>query len=131
MRFVDIEEARAAAGLRLVIAGNVSSPWSQAAMGIFDLMGAIFNFLVTCVGIACALGTWGTAVMIASVHRATWPLVLSAGVGVAPVEPDHLGVGGLSPVLPGRSHPQAFVRVDLVVVLKPASELLHDAGRAV
>ena len=39
MRFVDIEEARAAQGLRLVIAGNVPSPWSQAAMGIFDLKG--------------------------------------------------------------------------------------------
>jgi glutathione S-transferase len=39
MRFVDIEEARAASGLRLVIAGNVPSPWSQAAMGIFDLKG--------------------------------------------------------------------------------------------
>jgi len=39
MRFVDIEEARAAAGLRLVIAGNVPSPWSQAAMGIFDIKG--------------------------------------------------------------------------------------------
>ena len=39
MRFVDIEEARAAPGLRLVIAGNVPSPWSQAAMGIFDMKG--------------------------------------------------------------------------------------------
>jgi glutathione S-transferase len=39
MRFVDIEEARAASGLRLVIAGNVPSPWSQAAMGIFDIKG--------------------------------------------------------------------------------------------
>lgn len=39
MRFVDIEEARAAQGLRLVIAGNVPSPWSQGAMGIFDLKG--------------------------------------------------------------------------------------------
>jgi glutathione S-transferase len=39
MRFVDVEEARAAPGLRLVIAGNVPSPWSQAAMGIFDLKG--------------------------------------------------------------------------------------------
>jgi hypothetical protein len=39
MRFADIEEARAAPGLRLVIAGNIPSPWSQAAMGIFDLKG--------------------------------------------------------------------------------------------
>jgi hypothetical protein len=45
--------------------------------------GAIFDFLVTCVGIACAVGTWGTAVMIASVHKVTWPLVLSAGIVIA------------------------------------------------
>ena len=45
--------------------------------------GAIFTFLVTSVGVGCAIGTWGTAVMIASVHKATWPLVLSAGIVIA------------------------------------------------
>jgi hypothetical protein len=44
---------------------------------------AIFNFLVTCLGVACAVGTWGTAVMIASVHKVTWPLVLNAGIVIA------------------------------------------------
>ena len=44
---------------------------------------AIFRFLVVGVGAGCALGTWGTAVMIASVHKVTWPLVLSAGIVVA------------------------------------------------
>ena len=44
---------------------------------------AIFRFLVVGVGVGCALGTWGTAVMIASVHKVTWPLVLSAGIVVA------------------------------------------------
>jgi glutathione S-transferase len=39
MRFVEIEEARAARGLRIVIAGGVPSPWSQAAMGLFDMKG--------------------------------------------------------------------------------------------
>ncbi|MEO5768006.1 MAG: hypothetical protein ABIS92_06610 [Polyangia bacterium] len=39
MRFVGIEEARSAPGLRLVIAGGVPSPWSQAAMGLFDIKG--------------------------------------------------------------------------------------------
>jgi glutathione S-transferase len=39
VRFVELEEARAASGLRLVIATNVPSPWSQAAMGLFDLKG--------------------------------------------------------------------------------------------
>jgi glutathione S-transferase len=37
MRFVELEEARAARGLRLVVAGRFPSPWSQAAMGLFDL----------------------------------------------------------------------------------------------
>jgi glutathione S-transferase len=37
MRFVDIEEARAARGLCIVIAGGLPSPWSQAAMGLFDM----------------------------------------------------------------------------------------------
>ena len=45
--------------------------------------GAIFCFLVTCLGVACAVGTWGTAVMIASVHKVTWPLVLSAAIVAA------------------------------------------------
>ena len=39
MRFVELEEARQASGLRLVIATNVPSPWSQAAMGLFDMKG--------------------------------------------------------------------------------------------
>ena len=45
--------------------------------------GAIFTFLVSGVGIACGLGTWGTAVMIASVHKVTWPLVLNAAIVIA------------------------------------------------
>ena len=39
MRFVELEEARQASGLRLVIATNVPSPWSQAALGLFDMKG--------------------------------------------------------------------------------------------
>lgn len=33
--FVDLETARATPGLRLVVAGNIPSPWSEAAKGIF------------------------------------------------------------------------------------------------
>ena len=66
-----------------------------ATLGIFSLRGAlpaaesdagwgaVFHFLVITVGVGCALGTWGTAVMIASVHKVTWPLVLSAGIVIA------------------------------------------------
>ena len=39
VRFVELEEARAASGLRVVIATNVPSPWSQAALGAFDMKG--------------------------------------------------------------------------------------------
>ncbi|HXT95633.1 MAG TPA: hypothetical protein VN853_04990 [Polyangia bacterium] len=39
MRFVELEEARAAKGLRVVIATNIPSPWSQAALGLFDMKG--------------------------------------------------------------------------------------------
>ena len=39
MRFVELEEARAARGLRVVVVANVPSPWSQAALGTLDLKG--------------------------------------------------------------------------------------------
>jgi glutathione S-transferase len=39
MRFVELEEARQASGLRVVIATNIPSPWSQAALGVFDMKG--------------------------------------------------------------------------------------------
>jgi hypothetical protein len=37
MKFVELDEARGARGLRLVVAGRFPSPWSQAAMGLFDM----------------------------------------------------------------------------------------------
>jgi glutathione S-transferase len=37
IRFVDLDEARAARGLRLVVLGALPSPWSEAAKGIFDV----------------------------------------------------------------------------------------------
>jgi glutathione S-transferase len=39
MRFVELEEARAARGLRLVVVSVVPSPWSQGALGLLDLKG--------------------------------------------------------------------------------------------
>lgn len=44
---------------------------------------ALLHFLVLGAGIGCAAGTWGTAVMIASVHKVTWPLVFSTGIVLA------------------------------------------------
>lgn len=40
--FVDLETARAARGLRLVLVGNIPSPWSEAAKGIFRIKGVPF-----------------------------------------------------------------------------------------
>ncbi len=37
MRFVDLEEARSAAGPRLVVVGKTTSPWSEAAKGLFTV----------------------------------------------------------------------------------------------
>ena len=39
MRFVTLEEARAAAGLKLVVAASLPSPWSEAAKGILHVKG--------------------------------------------------------------------------------------------
>jgi glutathione S-transferase len=39
MKFVELEELRAATGLRIVIAGGVPSPWSQGALGLFAMKG--------------------------------------------------------------------------------------------
>jgi glutathione S-transferase len=40
--FVDLETARTARGVRLVVAGGIPSPWSEAAKGIFRVKGAPF-----------------------------------------------------------------------------------------
>jgi hypothetical protein len=39
MRIVELEEAKTTKGLRLAIAGNVPSPWSQGAISLFDMKG--------------------------------------------------------------------------------------------
>lgn len=40
--FVDLDTARAARGLRLVVASGIPSPWSEAAKGIFHVKGVPF-----------------------------------------------------------------------------------------
>ena len=54
-------------------------PTSESGVG----WEACLRFLILSAGAGCAAGTWGTAVMIASVHKVTWPLMLSAGTVVA------------------------------------------------
>jgi len=38
-RYIDVEEARKLAGLRMVVVGNVPSPWGEAAKGILHIKG--------------------------------------------------------------------------------------------
>lgn len=42
VRFVDLDAARAARGLRLVVVAGIPSPWSEAAKGIFTVKGLDF-----------------------------------------------------------------------------------------
>jgi len=63
LTFVDVETGRAARGPRLVVAGSLPSPWSEAAKGIFHVKG----LPVTVVGyprIDEAFRTWTGAVNV-------------------------------------------------------------------
>lgn len=42
----------------------------------------LLRFIVLGLAIACALATWGTAVMIAMVHKRAWPLLVMVGIVV-------------------------------------------------
>jgi len=42
VQFVSVEEAKARAGLRMVVVGKVPSPWGEAAKGFFHLKGLEF-----------------------------------------------------------------------------------------
>ena len=41
---------------------------------------ALFRFVLLCLGAGCSIGTWATAVTIASVHKRTWALYVSVAV---------------------------------------------------
>lgn len=76
MRFVDLETARHAEGLRLVLLKGVPSPWSQAAKAIIELKGID------------ALGVW----MNASDPAVTaWTGMPNAPVAMYPGEPPRHG----------------------------------------
>lgn len=55
--FVELDEARADPGLRLVISGTVPSPWSQAAKGACKLAG-LSTKIVRHVGDVAAINAW-------------------------------------------------------------------------
>ena len=46
-----------------------------------DFVGVgLLRFVALSLGIGCSLGTWATAVTIASVHRKTWALYLTVAI---------------------------------------------------
>jgi hypothetical protein len=46
------------------------------AVGVLGML----RFVVLCLGIGSALGTWATAVTIASVHKTAWPLFVTLAI---------------------------------------------------
>jgi hypothetical protein len=43
---------------------------------------SLWHFVVVGLAFGASAATWGTAVMIASVHKVTWPIALSTGLVV-------------------------------------------------
>jgi hypothetical protein len=89
MRFVEIAEARAARGLRLVIAGAVPSPWSQGAMGIFDLKKLDYvavRFRPAADEVRAWTGSWNAPVAVFDDEppRTGWAEILALAERLAP-----------------------------------------------
>ncbi|MDB4933156.1 MAG: hypothetical protein JWP87_128 [Labilithrix sp.] len=68
MRYVALEEARTATGMKLVVAASVPSPWSEAAKGILHVKG-IEALLVRFSSTDTAIREWAARPCLAS-HRA-------------------------------------------------------------
>jgi hypothetical protein len=43
----------------------------------------LLRFVVLCLAIGCSVGTWATAVTMASIHKQTWALYLTVAVVLA------------------------------------------------
>jgi len=69
--------AGAAAAL-LVVATSAGRGRADATAG-----SGLLGFVAGSAAAGCALAAWGTAVLMASVHRVTWPLLLSTATVVA------------------------------------------------
>jgi glutathione S-transferase len=118
MRYTDIDQARSASGVRLVVVGGVPSPWSEAARGIFTVKG-IDGLLVRASPPDDAVRQWtgshnAPVLMVDSAPpRTHWSDILEAAeriggrVKLVPVDPDErvrmfgmahelLGEGGLA-----------------------------------
>src|SRR5262249_46291728 len=87
--FVDLETAKAARGMRLVVVGSVPSPWSESAKAIFRIKKIPF-VAVRLVGKDDALRAWtGVSNAPAAMHddeppRTGWAEILALAERVAP-----------------------------------------------
>jgi glutathione S-transferase len=84
MRFVDLATALGAGGLRLVVIGEVPSPWSEAAKGIFRVKGidaALVRFRVRDPDLMVCTGTHNAPVALFDDEppRTGWADILALG----------------------------------------------------
>jgi glutathione S-transferase len=92
VRFVDLEEARAARGLKLVVQSGVPSPWSEGAKGCFDLARVEYVALRLRPGDAETRAWTGhhnapVAVLDDEPPRAGWAEILALAERLAPEAP--------------------------------------------
>jgi len=117
MKFVDLEQARSAPGVRLVVVGATASPWSEAAKGIFvakGIDGVLVRFLPSDAAVKQWTGFPNAPVLFidAEPPRAHWSEIIEAAerlggrTSLVPIDADErtrtfglahelLGEGGL------------------------------------
>jgi cytochrome bd-type quinol oxidase subunit 2 len=57
--------------------GALLTPLADGDVGL-----GLLRFIVLCLATACAIGAWGTAVAIVSIHKETWPLYVTVALVV-------------------------------------------------
>ncbi len=99
IEYVDLESARTATGVRMVVAASVPSPWSEAAKGLFRIAG-IPVLAVRHTGDVKDINAW-TGIDNAPVvfhgaepPRASWAAIVGLAARLAP--------GAIAPVDPGQ-----------------------------
>ncbi len=88
MRFVSLEDARASAGLKLVVAASLPSPWSEAAKGILHVKGldaALVRFASTDKAVREWMGWHNVPVLLAPGEpiRTHWTEILETAERLA------------------------------------------------
>lgn len=119
MRFVALEEARAATGLKLVVAASLPSPWSEAAKGILHVRGIdalLVRFSSTDAAVREWMGWHNVPVLLAPGEpiRTHWSEIIEAA--------ERMAAGGGTPSLVPTDEDE---RIQLFGL---ANELLGDSG---